>query len=322
MKSTLTQTSLSDASQTVLDVLARSDISADAKLRISILYALRYQRHPSAQIAQVVSSLLQQGVPEFKAGLVFVMLNFAGAEQRQDDLFSNEGFFSRGRSALQRGLKGVENVYTQHTPHLATILEALMKGKLRESSYPYAGASGFSEAYRPQDVIVFMVGGATYEEARYIHLLNQQYAGCQQFGGGPLSGPVSGSAASAPSGFAAVGANNAARTCFLLGGSTMLNSHSWLDTVQDAASRFDPGIARPPPNASGTASQASQGLNLRIGPVQLNVGRDGSRRSADPVQQLTGAGGLVDPSSIGNAAQGAVEMAGGLWCRLREGVGR
>lgn len=36
--------------------------------------------------------------------MVHVMLNFAGADQRQDDLFANENFFSRGKSAL-KGLK-------------------------------------------------------------------------------------------------------------------------------------------------------------------------------------------------------------------------
>lgn len=36
--------------------------------------------------------------------MVVVMLNFAGADQRQDDLFANENFFSRGKSAL-KGLK-------------------------------------------------------------------------------------------------------------------------------------------------------------------------------------------------------------------------
>jgi hypothetical protein len=72
--------------------------------------------------------------------LVFVLLNIAGAEQRQDDLFANENFFSRGKSAL-KGLKGVENVYTQHTPHLLETIENLMKGRLKETSYPYAGGS-------------------------------------------------------------------------------------------------------------------------------------------------------------------------------------
>jgi vacuolar protein sorting-associated protein 45 len=72
--------------------------------------------------------------------LVFVMLNLAGAEQRQDDLFANENFFSRGKSAL-KGLKGVDNVYTQHSPHLLETIDNLMKGRLKETSYPYAGGS-------------------------------------------------------------------------------------------------------------------------------------------------------------------------------------
>jgi vacuolar protein sorting-associated protein 45 len=70
--------------------------------------------------------------------LVYVMLNIAGAEQRQDDLFANEGLFSRGKSAL-KGLKGVENVYTQHSPHLSETIESLMKGRLRDTSYPFIG---------------------------------------------------------------------------------------------------------------------------------------------------------------------------------------
>lgn len=69
--------------------------------------------------------------------MVNIMLGFAGAEQRQDDLFSNENFFSRGRSALKKGLKGVENVYTQHRPHLAETLDQVLKGRLKETSYPF-----------------------------------------------------------------------------------------------------------------------------------------------------------------------------------------
>jgi len=36
--------------------------------------------------------------------LVYVILNIAGADQRQDDLFSTESLLAKGRSAL-KGLK-------------------------------------------------------------------------------------------------------------------------------------------------------------------------------------------------------------------------
>lgn len=96
--------------------------------------------------------------------LVYVMLNYAGADQRQDDLFMNENLFSRGKS-LVKGLQvrsdasssrpsfslriltassslmqGVENVYTQHKPHLLSTLDLLLKGRLRETSYPFLEA--------------------------------------------------------------------------------------------------------------------------------------------------------------------------------------
>lgn len=44
------------------------------------------------------------------------MLNFAGADQRQDDLFANENFFSRGKSAL-KGLKVCTSLYFPLSNH-------------------------------------------------------------------------------------------------------------------------------------------------------------------------------------------------------------
>lgn len=33
--------------------------------------------------------------------------------------------------------QGVENVYTQHTPHLAETIENLLRARLKETSYPF-----------------------------------------------------------------------------------------------------------------------------------------------------------------------------------------
>lgn len=139
-------------------------VLAEAKLRLAILYALRYQKSPQANIPGVIDLLKQHNVadadvsphlvsslcqpwltcPRVWLQMVLAMLNFAGADQRQDDLFANENFFSRGKSAL-KGLKGVENVYTQHTPHLAETIENLLRGRLRETSYPYVEGQGIGQ---------------------------------------------------------------------------------------------------------------------------------------------------------------------------------
>lgn len=150
----------------VYRLLDLPDVKPDAKLRLACLYALRYQKYSGNQINQIVAKLLDAGMPESRAALVFVLLNIAGADQRQDDLFANENFFSRGKSAL-KGLKGVENVYTQHSPHLVETIEDLLRGRLKETSYPFIGPGGTGAAgglhQKPQDVIIFVVGGATYE---------------------------------------------------------------------------------------------------------------------------------------------------------------
>lgn len=60
---------------------------------------------------------------------------------------------------------------------------------------------------RPQDVIVFIVGGTTYEEAKYVAGLNAQFAAGHGLGNGP-NGPVG------------------AGTRILLGGTCVHNSKS------------------------------------------------------------------------------------------------
>ena len=87
-----------------MTLLASPRVPQSSKLRLAILYALRYQKMPGNQISQVVDSLIQNGISADRARLVYVMLNFAGADVRQDDLFMNENFFSRGKTAL-KGLK-------------------------------------------------------------------------------------------------------------------------------------------------------------------------------------------------------------------------
>jgi cytochrome c len=145
------------------------------KLRVVILYALRYQKTQTGNIAALINLLLSNGVSREEARvsfalselhnvpalipfqLVYVFLNVAGSDQRQDDLFSTESLLAKGRSAL-KGLKvfktqqciachtnsvqGVENVYTQHTPHLSQTLENLFKGRLKDTAYPFLDGTG------------------------------------------------------------------------------------------------------------------------------------------------------------------------------------
>jgi vacuolar protein sorting-associated protein 45 len=216
------------------------------KLRIVILYALRYQKTQTANIASLIKLMLENGVSREDAQLVYVSLNIAGSDQRQDDLFSTESIFAKGRSAL-KGLKGVENAYMQHTPHLSQTLENLFKGRLRETSYPFVESMGPNAGLqRPQDVILFIIGGATYEEARTVALFNQD----------PVAGSNGGISSAA------------AGTRILLGGTCVHNSSSYLEMLRGAAKSFPASVYEPPPESASSAPS----LSLNLGGVNVSLG--------------------------------------------------
>ena len=95
-----------------------------------MLFALRYQKTQTANIANLINLMLSNGVSREDAKvrcsvefhkiiltyyqkLVYVLLNVAGADQRQDDLFSTESLLAKGRSAL-KGLKVRRPAFLRH----------------------------------------------------------------------------------------------------------------------------------------------------------------------------------------------------------------
>ena len=97
-------------------------------------------------------------------------------------MFESASIFSGARDRL-KGLKGVENVYTQHSPRLEVTLQNLIKGKLKETQYPFVEGGGTTRD-KAQDVVVFMVGGATYEEAKMVAQMNASSPGVRVVLGG------------------------------------------------------------------------------------------------------------------------------------------
>ncbi len=69
----------------------------------------------------------------------------------------------------------MENVYTQHSPQLESTLADLAKGKLRETTHPFVDG-GATTRDKPQDIVVFIIGGATYEEAKVVAQINASSA--------------------------------------------------------------------------------------------------------------------------------------------------
>lgn len=70
--------------------------------------------------------------------LVYNILDYSGISSKQINLFDKEAV-AKITKKLFKGLNGVDNIYTQHTPLLAETIEDLIKGKLNIQSFPYLG---------------------------------------------------------------------------------------------------------------------------------------------------------------------------------------
>ncbi|KAF9796625.1 hypothetical protein SFRURICE_012718 [Spodoptera frugiperda] len=169
--------------QRLKNLLSNEAVRHHDAAKLVALYALRYEKHASNALPSLIEALKTRGVPEHLVKAVVNLLEYGGAHARQSDLFGLQDAVKITKR-LFKGLSGVENIYTQHTPLLKDTLEDLIKGKLRENLYPTLGGDDGAYGRRPQDIFVFIVGGATYEEAQCVHQINQTYPGVRIVLGG------------------------------------------------------------------------------------------------------------------------------------------
>lgn len=205
----IVQRSLLTSLQTIQKLIQSPQVTEESKIRIVSLYSLRYERHPSNALPLLLDLLTAAGnIPPHRVDVVSKLLAYHHSLQAPPpaagftDLFESSSIFSGARDRF-RGLKGVENVYTQHSPRLEATLQNLIKARLKEQQYPFVEGGG-STRDKPQDIVVFVVGGATYEEAKMVAQVNASSPGIR----------------------------------VVLGGTSIHNSTTFLEEMQDAVSNW------------------------------------------------------------------------------------
>lgn len=148
------------------------------KLRLVLLFALRYEKSCPAQVTDLITMLTPYLSSRRQVELPHALLRACGQANRQGDLFGNATMFASAASTLRRSVKGVDNVYTQHEPQIVSTVSDLLKGRLKETEYPVAtgraSPAGAVSSAKPRDVLIFIAGGVTYVEARAMALLNEE----------------------------------------------------------------------------------------------------------------------------------------------------
>jgi vacuolar protein sorting-associated protein 45 len=128
------------------------------------------------------------------------------------ELLQSNNFVSKMTKKMITSIQGIQNVYLQHVLVLMDVVTALSKGKLTSKAHPIVPGSLRSakqprhdapstptEQLVPDGVLIFIVGGVTYEEGTKISEWN---------------------------------ANSNNRIRVILAGSTVHNSTSFLDEVK------------------------------------------------------------------------------------------
>ena len=190
-------------------LIQSADVLPHNKLRLVALYSLRYEKHPSSALSALLDLLnIAGGLPQHQINLIDKLLIYHHSLQAPPaaggftDMFESASIFSGARDRL-KGLKGVENVYTQHSPRLEVTVQNLIKGRLKEQQYPFIEGGGTTRD-KPQDIVIFIIGGATYEEAKMVAQVNASSPGIR----------------------------------VVLGGTSMQNSTTFLEEIDDAVSSW------------------------------------------------------------------------------------
>lgn len=112
--------------QSIKSILRAQQTTNQDALRLVMIYALRYGR--TSDLDSFLDTLESVDV-KFCREKVARLLDYAGdkATGRSSDLFGAKAGFSGAIKKMKGSLKGVVNIFTQHTPLLATTLESLAK---------------------------------------------------------------------------------------------------------------------------------------------------------------------------------------------------
>ncbi|SCU84179.1 LAME_0C08548g1_1 [Lachancea meyersii CBS 8951] len=154
----------------LMKLLADPNVDHYYKLKLACIYSLK--NAGGAHASEISKSLSLQMSPEdvnffhHFSSLFKNQANPSTSGREREDLISE-----LAKKFNQKGQPKADNVYMQHIPELFAFLNDLSKNKIPDEKFPYLENPRSKSP--TQDVIVFFVGGATFEEARILHQFNK-----------------------------------------------------------------------------------------------------------------------------------------------------
>jgi len=154
-------------------MLRDPSVQPQDKLRLSMLFIIKYEDNLN-DCSRIKTVLHDGGIGPDKTIVLDALVAYAGEAHRAPGLFDGGGLLASLTKQISTSINGVENVYTQHVPLLSETMEAFAKSALSTSSYPSLKGTAVKES---KELFVFIIGGATYEEAAAVAEFNAKSEG-------------------------------------------------------------------------------------------------------------------------------------------------
>jgi len=155
----------------VTEILEDNDVDQFEKVRLVMIFALRYEG--DSNVGKFKDMLRNNNVKQEHIDLIEIVLQYAGKKKRSPFMLGKgNDLISSALNIFKSNFKDVKNVFTQHKSCMHTMIEQMVKGKLAESEFPYSSQSPSDT--KTTDIIIFIIGGATYQEAKEVAEFNDR----------------------------------------------------------------------------------------------------------------------------------------------------
>ncbi|GFE52869.1 Sec1 family protein [Babesia ovis] len=157
--------SSSDAFEAVVETLNTATVDSFEKLRLAMIFCLEYRRHED-KINMVKDNMRMNGL-ESMVSKLDALLEYAF---RGDSGNEGTATYSKAKNTINKSLSsGSSSPYMHYTSRLAHIVQSLLKGRLDPRHFSMIPSSydlEFTLATRPSSIVVYVVGGITFNEYR------------------------------------------------------------------------------------------------------------------------------------------------------------
>jgi vacuolar protein sorting-associated protein 45 len=155
-------------------ILSDVNISSLDKAKIYLLYVFRYEG--DSILDTLKANMRKNGLNDW-VNYGDLLLEYAGKQKRKLDCLSNKDFLSKGKKIFMNVLKrgSSQNSFMLHCSFLNSLVEDLIKGKLKENEFDTNLNGNYNENKKPQKIIVFSFGGITFEETKDLTNLSKSY---------------------------------------------------------------------------------------------------------------------------------------------------